>query len=188
MPSIADVIQQAIVTASGLAADHVRWSAQDSNQATFPYATLTLGGLSSPGQDGLVSSTDLNQPAGQEIKLQVVGFRETTLAVEVYTADSTFTGSDALSIAERIRTSLLLPSIRSTLTAVGVTPFDSGAAQWLPSIIAVGFRGRAVLELRVRIPAQNIFERTGYIETVDGKVTTSGGAIAGSHDTTFVAP
>jgi len=187
---IPSAIKAAIVQASGYAAGKVYWQSQDANQPALPCIALTLGAVSQPGQDGLVSSTDLNQPAGQEIKLQVVGFRETSLLVEVFTAGSTLTddGSDALSVAEKIRASLLLPSIRGLLTSLGVTPFDTGQVQWLPQVVSVGFRGRAVLEVRLRVPATDVSERTGYIDKVAGKVTTSGGAITGEHDTEYSAP
>lgn len=112
------------------------------------------------------------QPPGQEIELAVRGNREVTLTIEVYTAEVT-TGAAAIAVAEQIRSSLVLPSIRGALGAAGVVPFDPQVAQFMPSIVSVGFRGRAVLPIRCYIPAPSAAELTGFIERMNGTATNT---------------
>lgn len=108
---------------------------------------------------------------GEELRRDVTGFREATLHVEAFTSSTSGAG-DALILAETIRTSLRLPSIRGLLSAVGVTPFDpSDGIQFAPDIVAVGFRGRALLDVRCWLPAPVVFELAGYITSIEGTVT-----------------
>ncbi len=166
-----DGIQAAIVKASGLADDRVIWAYQDAGQQPLTYVSVAISSSLNPGQDGLLSSYDANRPAGQEIKLQVVGYREITIALEVFTA-AVADDDDAENVAEKIRTSLLLPSVRDLLTAVAVSPIDTGPVQYAPAIVAAGFRGRATLDIRANAPAPDVFDLTGYIATVTGTITT----------------
>lgn len=182
-----DAMQAAIVKASGLATGKVIWKYQSADQPAMDYIAMTISPASNPGQDGLVSSTDLGRPAGQEIKLEVRGFREVTLELEVFTAtlaDST----DALALAEKIRSALRLPSVRDGLAAVGASAFDVGPTQYLPEIVAVGFRGRATLPIRCFVPAQDAADLTGYIATVSGTLTAKGGGTGGTITRPFGAP
>lgn len=169
-----DAMHAAIVKASGLATGKVIWKFQNAAQPAMDYIAMTVSPASNPGQDGLVSSTDLMRPAGQEIKLAVRGFREVTLELEVFTA-TIADSSDAMALAEKIRSALRLPSVRDVLAAVGASPFDIGPTQYLPEIVAVGFRGRATLPIRCFVPAQDAADFTGYIASVHGTLTAKGG-------------
>ncbi len=185
-PQIRAAIQSAIASASGLASGKVIWKFQDGPQPALDYVALHLSPLRTIGRDGINASTDLDRTAGQEIELRVGGLREMVLSVEVFTA-AVADGSDALARGETIRTALSLPTVRDVLGAVGVVPFDPGPVQYTPAIAAAGFRGRGLVEIRCSLPAPAAVEYLGYIDTVNGTHTTTGGAL-GSDANTFTAP
>jgi len=177
---VRDAIVQAMIRASGLDESHVLWAYQNTNQPTDDYIDLSISGSENPCQDAIVATTDLTRPAGEEIQLATQGFREVVLSVEVYTKTTVTSDEelDALAIAERIRSAIILPTLRDRALKFGVSFFDSfGAAQYLPKLISTGFRGFALLHIRMFIPAVAAVEYTGYINTVNGtvKVTDDSG-------------
>lgn len=124
--------------------------------------------------------TAAGPPAGKEIQLQVQGYREVTLSIEVFTETlvSSDDSRDALGIVEQIRSALTLPSIVDRLSSQGVSTIDlSAPATYVPEIVSIGFRGRAVLDVRCYVPAVAATEYTGYIAQVNGTLTAHGGAI-----------
>lgn len=165
------VIVAAIEEATGLDSGKVVWSDQDTNQVNLPYCALTLSGLSSPSLAGVVSSTDLTRPAGKEIQLQVIGYEEGSLGLEVYTdatVDSPDQGASALGILYAARAALYLPGVTDRVNSKGIAFFDlTGQIDYRPEIVSVGFRGRATWDVRVRIPIAHARELTGYIETAN---------------------
>jgi hypothetical protein len=106
----------------------------------------------------------------------VGGVREVPLQIEVWSSAlvETANKATALSILDAIVTKLRLPLARTALANVGVTPFDPGPANWLPSIVAVGFRGRANCDVRCRMPARVLQEFTDYIAEVQGTTYITG--------------
>jgi hypothetical protein len=181
--AVRDAIQGVIVTASGLAASQVIWQYQSANEPPMDdahgnaYIALSLSSPIGIGIDGIVATTDLSRPAGQEIKLAVNGVREITLTIEVYTnaVVSSAIEADALEIAERIRTSFTLPSIMDALAAVQVATFDTQQpVQYVPAVVAVAFRGRAVYEVRCYLPAPAVADYIGYIAKATGTITAHG--------------
>lgn len=109
----------------------------------------------------------------QELSVKVQGVREAVFEITCFT-DSTADDNDASILAEKTRTSLLLPSIRSLLQAASVGVFDPGPVQYIPQVVAVKFRGRAVVAIRCYVPAQSVIEYMTYIQTVNGQVSVSG--------------
>lgn len=188
--AIRDAVQTAIVTASGLSSGAVIWKFQDAPQPALDYVALSLGAPIELGQDAIVTSTDLNRDPGEEVELAVVGVREIALQVEVYTAATVASAGvpDALERAERIRTSLRLPTLREALAAVQFVPFASGPVQYVPDIVAIGFRGRALLAVRCLMPSPAVAEYVGYIETVTGTVTATGGGTGSPYVIDYTAP
>jgi hypothetical protein len=175
---IREAIQAAIVTASGLNADRVIWAHPDANAPGLGYITMHLGLSSVVGQDGIRATTDLGRAAGSEIALDVLGTREVTLEIQVFRATTVSAGGsavDALETAEAIRTSFTLPSVRDALGAVGFTPFDPMDINYLPDIPSVNFIGRATFDTRCYMPAPAIVEYVGYIASIEGTLTTTGG-------------
>lgn len=170
-----DAIQAAVAQASGLPASQVIWKYQNFDAPALDYVAMAFSSLGVVGIDALVPSYDGTRPAGQEIALTVTGVRELPLNVECFSA-STADSSDALSRAEIIRTSMVLPSIRDQLAAVGVSAFDPQPVQYVPDVVAVGFRGRATMTVRCYVPAPLAQDLVGYIKTVNGTATISGEA------------
>ena len=187
--SVRDAFQSAIVAASGLASTGVVWAFQDTDQPAMDYASLSLGSALGKGLDWVRESTDLTRPRGSEVALQVVGQREATLTVEVYSAHTVaaVAEDDALAIAERVRSALILPSIRATLRAANIAPIDTGPAQYIPTIVGASFRGRAVLAIRCYVPAQAVVEYVGYIASFSGTGTIKGG-VGGDKTVPIVVP
>lgn len=185
--ALRDAMHAGIVAASGLDASRVIWKFQQGGQPEVAYIAITVSGTSNPGQDGLLPSTDLDRPAGQEVELAVVGFRECTLGLEIFTP-SVADDSDALALGERIRTKLRLPSVRDGLGAAGISPFDVGGVQYVPSVVNTTFRGRGLLDIRCYVPAEPLADFVGFIASVGGTVKTSGGGVAGTNTRTFSAP
>lgn len=188
--SLRDAMVAAVQTASGLDAQHIIWADQSATQPTGSYISLSLSSAENPGQDGVVESTDLTRPTGQEVQIAVVGFREVVLQLEIFTDAVVSSGSaaDALDLAETIRSALRLPTVRETAAAVGLSFLDLAApVQYVPTVVAVGFRGRATLDLHCNVPATDAAEYAGYIAEVDGTMTVHGGNVD-PRSTVFTAP
>jgi len=176
-PAVRDAFVAAIATASGLDAQHVVWAYQRATQPTGPYISLSLSVLSNPGQDGIVATTDLTRPAGQEIQLAVIGFREATLDLEIFSdvVVSANGSADPIEIGENVRAALALPTLRETAAVAGISFLGDSPVQYLPEIVAVDFRGRATLDIQCFVPAAAAVEYTGYVASVTGAVTVHGG-------------
>lgn len=186
--AIEDAIQVAIAAAAGVPSDRVIWEYQNSNQPLLDYIAIALGGvLAEVGQDGLETSTDLARPAGQEIAIDVIGVREAQLQVVAFSTATVGDGA-ARAIAEKVRTSLRLPSIRDALAAVGVSVFDHGSVSYVPEIVAIGFRGRSTLDMRCYLLAPTAREYLGYIASAGGVLSTKGGGVPGTNNRAWSAP
>jgi hypothetical protein len=167
-------IQDAIVAASGLTDGKVIWEYQGTNQPALPYVALSLTPLTVVGMDSVTTDYDAGRDPGAEIALTVTGTREVGLEVSCYTAPVAG-NSDALALAERIRTALILPTVSDLMAAQGVSAFDFGSVNYVPAVVSAGFRGRAVQTIRCYMPAQTVVEYVGYIAKVSGKATVTGG-------------
>ena len=165
--TVFSTIQQVIATASGLT---TIWRYQGANQPALDYVGLSLGTLTTEGFDYVQASYDATRPAGSQVVLTVGGVREVALQLEVWSAAvaEASAKATALSIADQIVTRLRLPTARNALAAIGVTPFDPGPRQWLPSIVSVGFRGRATCDVRCRMPARAFAEYADFIASISG--------------------
>jgi len=169
-----DAVRAAIVTASGYPSTKVIWAFQNADIPKLPFITLKFGSLGTVGLDYLETSTDLLRLPGEEIKMSVKGTREMSLEMQAFTA-STADSNDALAVLELVRSSLLLPPIREQFEAVEVTPFDPGRVNFIPDVPNTEFRGRAVCEVRCYVPGPLAVAYVGYIETVEGEITSSDG-------------
>jgi len=111
--------------------------------------------------------------AGGEQEISLVGVREVALQLEVWSSAiiEQTAKVTALSRCDQIVGLLRMPTARDALAVVGFTPFDPGAVNWLPSIVAVNFRGRATCDIRCRVPAYALRQFTSYIASLTGTVT-----------------
>lgn len=180
---IRNALQAAVCAAAGFTTDAAKkkciWKFQDASQPGMDYVCLHIPRIFPIGQDGIAESTDLGRPAGEEVKLEVVGDRELMLEVECFSA-SVADSNDALATADRIRSGLALPSVRALVNSVCLAVIEAGPAQYVPSVVSAGFRGRAVVEVRCHASASAagaIAEYVGYIAVVKGTITTTGGAL-----------
>lgn len=176
--AIEDALHAWVVSSTGYASNRVLWRDQDANAKVADHITLHLSGPIVLGTDELRSSTDLLQPAGQEIKQSVQGDREWSLQVECFTGAVT-TSSDAKSILSNLQTVGQLPSKLALLDAQGITLFDLGSVQYTPDIQEVGYQGRALVLMRL-YSRDEASERTGYIAEVEITDTVAAD--------TFIAP
>lgn len=176
-------MQQAIVAASGFNPDRVIWADQNANMPPDDFIDLSLSGFVNPGQDGILSTYDAAAPAGREITQQVIGQREVTLTVEVFTTtlvssharNAVLTGDDALAVVDRIRSMFMFDTIRDPAAALGISFFDLSAnAEYVPKIVSAGFRGRCVWPVRCWVPAMPVTQQTTYIQKVEGTVRATG--------------
>lgn len=172
---VGDALQNAIQRASGLAAGKVIWKNQDRNAPLLDYVAIDLGGMIPIGIDGVITSTNMNRPTGQEIKIETRGTRECVLTVECFTSTA-ISGreSSAMVLCSKIYSGLLLPSNREILSRADISVFDVSLINWIPDVPSRSFRGRAVGELRCYMPAPTVAEYAGYIARVSGTVTVLG--------------
>jgi hypothetical protein len=175
-PEVRTALQDAVVTASGLAGGKVIWAGQDGNAPSLPYVTLSITSVLTVGQDSIRDDTDLSRPAGQEVELEVLGVRELALSIVAFTAAPVAsTGvQDAAALADKIRSRLTFESVRLALCAKSISIFDLGPVQPLPILVANSHRGRASLDVRcyVSIPGEagELSEYVSYIDTVNGEI------------------
>lgn len=174
-PEVMDAMQSAWAAAARIDPSRVLWAWQPTTQPPTPYVKLAMPSIEQIGQDFLSMEFVPTRAPGQEFKIQPQGQREIPLEMQVFTDDVAL-GTSAIFLAEQIKTGLLLPSVRNQLTAVGVSPFDPGRVSYAPSIVGTGFRGRATCTIRCYVPAQALAEYVGYISSMAGTITTTGGA------------
>lgn len=171
---IHNAVQAAVVQASSYSPGKVIWKYQNANAPSLPYIAMRFSSTKTHGEDYKTYEFDAGRPAGEEFKISVKGTRETVLEVECFT-DSTADSSDAMAIAELIKSSLLLEGVRSLLAAVSLSPFDPGVVNNIPDVPSINFRGRATLSVRCYVPAVLAAEFVGYIASFGGNLTLKGG-------------
>lgn len=172
---IEQAVQQVLATATGIP---VIWSNQNADAPALDYVRISFGAAIPVFTDWPVESLRSGSPpAGQEVAQAVMGTRELPLVVECFTAATVEeTGkATALSVVDTAVARLRLPEARTALAAVGLTPFAPGATTWIPDVVATGFRGRALCEVRCYLPARAVEEYTTYIASIAGAVTVKGG-------------
>jgi hypothetical protein len=126
---------------------------------------------------------------GSEIAVTLAGVREVPLVIEGFTTAVVDQAAQATAraIVDDVVSRLRLPTLRETLAAVGVTPFDPGGTTWIPDVVSIGFRGRALCEVRCRMPARAVAEYAGYITSISSTITALGAA-GGTLTVPFTAP
>lgn len=154
-----------VVGASGLAADHIIWSAQDGRRPEGQHVELRIVGPRRLGSADVTKVEYVGTPAGEEIRLSAVGVREMTLRCTCYGGDARGDASPR-AILEDVRTKLALSTHRSALRLVGLTPFDDGAIQDVSMPLGTGFEPRSILEVKFYF-AQRAEERVTYIEKAE---------------------
>lgn len=139
------------------------------------------GGPTGTGSDIIDGTVHWSYVApGSEISITVGGVREVALQLEVWSAYvvEEQDKATALSICDATVTKLRLPTAQDALAAVGISPFDFGQSNWIPSIVAVAFRGRATNDVRCRVPARALVEYAGFVASITATANIGGGGAA----------
>ena len=144
MPANWQAVQDATfawaVAASGYPSDKVIWRDQDGFAPSGDYIILSILG-SDTVEGPLPPRTDRDpaKPPGQEVILTVGGTRSVLIEAQVLTSQ-TITATDALAVAEKMRTRTSLPSVRDILLSAGISPYDQGTVQQVNQVRADEFR------------------------------------------------
>jgi hypothetical protein len=167
---VQDALRTAISVAGGLP---TIWRDQDANQPGADYVGLSLGRVATVDVDWVDERYD--DEAGQ-IALTLAGTREVMLQIEVWSTRTVEKVAEetARATCDKIVSKLRLPLARNAFKAVGVVPFDPGPTNWVPSVVAAGFRGRAQCDVRCRMPARAYKEYANWIEGIAGYATIMG--------------
>lgn len=150
----------------GAVGGEVIWSNQDGCQPSMPYGTLKISGprQSSPTPE-ILNTTNLSNPAGQEIEQTVVLHGQITVSCQVYARPTTGAGT-ARELLEQARKALFLPTQRERLRAAGLALVEAGDTQDLTALLETTWQSRAVMDVRFNV-VDTASEKTGYIATVN---------------------
>lgn len=176
---IDDALFDWIIGALGLENDQCLWAKQNAPQPRYPYVTLDHPGFADePGTlDETRTSTDLGQPAGEEIELLTTGPREFTLTVTAHVDDRTGGAHDANANAEALlskaHSSLGKQSVLDALAAAGIALIERMAVLDTSVVVNGEWVSQASMDVRLRVTS-NVTERTGYIDKVAVSSTFSG--------------
>lgn len=142
----------------------VVWRETNASQPLRPYVSLKLNPTTPVGSD-YHSGPDVN---GVET---VEGDREYVLSVQVHGEPSQDDGSEAISILERIRSSLEKRSIQATLSAANLAYVVEEGSADLSGIGGTEFEAMAFKDLRFRTTYQDT-DDVGLISSVETPVGT----------------
>jgi hypothetical protein len=147
-------------------AGKVIWSSQDAPEPALPYASLQLTGPR-PASSLLEvhNTTNLANPAGQEIEQTVTMHGELTLVCQAHAAP-TCGSSTAKELLQAARMRLFLPSVLYALEQAGLAVLGAGDTQDLTAILETKFRSRAAMSVRLEV-VDTLIEKTGYIATAN---------------------
>jgi hypothetical protein len=161
-------IENALVTwlEAEIGPGQVIWANQGGAQPKMPYGTLKIGGPrpSSPTPE-VLNSTNLTNPAGQEIEQTVIGHGEITVSCQIFAFPTTghLTARQAL---ERAKLRLYLPTTRAALRVAGLALVQAGDTQDLTALLETSWQSRAAMDVRFNV-VDSMTEKTGYIDTAN---------------------
>ena len=163
--TIENALRAWVKTGSGYADSKIIWVDQNGPRPANDFITLRIGDLVSLGAvDELRVTTNLANPNGSEIVLEVNGLREFTLSIQAFNT-ATVSTSTSREVLSKVQAALKLPSVRALLNAAGLGPFDMGSVKNISALLQTKFEARAILETRFYVN-ETVSENTGYINTV----------------------
>lgn len=165
MNTLEDAIWTWVQTSSGLPADRVVWSSQNSPVPANPYITLRMRSIRAVGSDWLHVEDNPSPSSGAEILLKLRGMRRVTLAITCYGVTPIGAGGPAAIVSD-VLASVGLPSIGDTLAASGVGLSNLGDVQAIDGVV-----GSTLLEPRatadvIFFATSELVETATYIEHV----------------------
>lgn len=132
---------------------------QDGPREVRPYATLKI--ISGPSR---VYPRDIEQPTANPGEVNVAGWRELTMAVEVY-------GTGGMQSCVDLEASLEIPSVYETFRAAGVAIIEVLPVVNLTELLETDFEERGQFDVRL-LASSNVLvvpspAGTGWIETTE---------------------
>lgn len=148
----------------------VIWDNQNVPQPAYPYVSLLrsafveLGGVPEKRV-----TTDLGQPAGEEIELEATSMAEFTLSMQAHvdaTAGANVPASNAMALLGKARASLGLLSVqRNFQDNLGLSIVEAMPVQDISLVINDEWISRALCDVRLGLRT-SITEKYGYIDKV----------------------
>lgn len=174
MEAFQNAIQEWFAEATGL---ETIWRSQSAPQPEYPFAGLaiTSGPAPSAPQWEQRTDTDLNRPAGEEVRISVGIPCRFTVSCQVYVGmpDARNPAINATAYMIAAQSSLSLPSVLAALCSAGIAVERPGVVQNLDEIIEDSFVSRATMDV-VLGAALNLEEFAGYIAKVKIKSDSLG--------------
>jgi len=149
----------------------VIWANQNVPQPDYPYLSLTresvviLGGVPEKRY-----TTDLSQPAGQEIEIESTSMTEFTLSIQAHVdagAGANDPMCNAIALLNKVRASLgMLSHQRNFQDNLGLAIVQEMAVQDISVVVNDEWISRALFDVRLRTRSV-MTERTGYTDKVN---------------------
>jgi len=159
-------IRSVVVSASGLASDHVIWSQQDGPTPSGQFIALRFVELARVGQDFVYYDDNPAPVAGEELRQRTLGDRRVTLSITCFAGSAT---GDAMPVAivDKVAAAFHSPQHRATLSAQGVGMLSTGPIRSIDGIVSfVKFEARATVEIYLSMVSELVAYET-VIEHVE---------------------
>lgn len=143
-----------------------QWKDQNLPQPAYPFLQMKRDSVVRvSARDEVRYTTDLSQPAGEEIGLETTGPREFTLKLDAKVDEETGSrdpNCDAMALITRLQSSLSQLSTQEIFCLSGLTVVEELAAVDLSEEVNGERISRATMDVRLRATS-SCSERTGYI-------------------------
>ncbi|HXK36155.1 MAG TPA: hypothetical protein VJ553_01065 [Candidatus Paceibacterota bacterium] len=147
-----DWIETAVVGTD--AAGRTIFDSQGKPRPERPYADISIDSIASIGPDE-------RRPIDDDGDRRITGTRIARVMVQTY-------GTDALQLAETIRSSLMLKAVLSALRIAGLVFLATENVQDITALLDTDYEERAAVEVRFAFVSDQT-ENVGWIETVEGE-------------------
>jgi hypothetical protein len=146
------------------------WENQNIQQPAYPYIGLKrMTVIPRGGKPEIRYSTDLGEPAGEEIEILSTSQCDFTLTVQVRMDEAAGAGdpdNGSYKQASKLQASLGKQSVQAAFVAAGIAVIETLSVADLSEVVNGKFIDRAVFDVRLRV-ASVMTEQTGYIADVD---------------------
>lgn len=159
-------IRAIVVSASGLASDHVIWAQQDGPTPAGQFIALRFTEVSNPGRDFSVYEDNPAPTAGNELIERLLGDRRATLAITCFDGEVTGATMPA-AIMDKVAAAFAMAGNRNALSLTGVAMLSTGPVRSIDGIVSfVKFEARATVEIYLSMISELVGYET-YIEHVE---------------------
>jgi len=169
--TVEDAIFNWFASATGI---DVIWANQDVPQPPWPFGTLNIiaGPTKIGGEDSVIVTTDMNQPAGEEVQLDNRGPRHFVVSCQVIQGPPDTHNPDihARRLASAAHAALSLESVHQAFTAVGLAMVEVDNITSIDTEVGQEWTTRSVFDVTFAFMS-SITERTGFINNVEATGT-----------------